>query len=229
MQVLASYISGYRLKKWTGLKWVCIGDSLTEHNSRTTTNYHDYIAKEMGITVVNMGKSGSGYKRVGGSGDNFYQRALTIPTDADVVTIFGSGNDSIYMSNDLGTATDTGTDTIGGCVNTCIDNIYSRIPAVQLGIVAPTPWDSSNPADTTSGWSNYVELLRQICRNRSIPFLDLFHESNLRPWDSSFLQYAYSKDGGSGVHPDETGHKLIAGRFRTFVDSLLGITDKEES
>lgn len=223
----AALNDGYKLKKWTGLKWVCIGDSLTERNQRTTMNYHDYISKEMGITIINMGKSGSGYMRVGGSGDNFYQRALTIPTNADVVTIFGSGNDSIYMDDELGTATDTGTETLGGCINTTIDNIYSRIPTVQLGIVAPTPWDSSNPADETSGWSNYVELLRQICKIRSIPFLDLFHESNLRPWDASFKPYAYSKDGGSGVHPDETGHKLIAGRFRVFVDSLLGITDVE--
>lgn len=203
--------------KWAGKKWVVIGDSLTEHNTRTTKNYHDYIATETGITVVNMGVSGTGYRN-GGTGSNpFYSRVANVPTDADVVTIFGSFNDGL---TDLGTATDTGTTTIGGCINTTIDNLYTVLPTVQLGIVSPTPWVGANPYNHSEA-DAYPALLEAICKRRSIPFLNLYYESNLRPWDSSFLPLAYSKDGGNGVHPDETGHKLIASRFEGFLDTLL--------
>ena len=35
------------------------------------------------------------------------------------------------------------------------------------------------------------------------------------------ISLAYSKDGGSGTHPDETGHKIIAPRFKGFLETLL--------
>lgn len=221
----AAYHDGYTPKKpYQGLKWVAVGDSLTEVNSRTTKHYHDYIAEETGVTVINMGQSGSGYKRKEDSNNAFYQRVSNIPTDADVVTIFGSGNDQPYYgAESMGTATDTGTETLGGCINTTIDNIYAILPTVQLGIIAPCPWQGYNPVNHDNGMAKYTELLRQICENRSIPFLDLYHTSNLRPWDATFRQLAYSKDDGGGTHPDETGHKLIAGRIRVFLNSLIGV------
>ena len=203
--------------KWLGKKWAVIGDSLTEHNGKTTKNYHDYVAESTGITVVNLGKSGTGYKNGGGSSNPFYSRVADVPTDSDVVTIFGSFNDGL---TDLGTETDSGTSTIGGCINTTIDSLYAVMPTVQLGIVSPTPWVGANPYNHPEA-NDYVELLEKICKRRSIPFLNLYYESNLRPWDSTFRALAYSKDGGNGVHPDETGHALIAPRFEVFLDSLL--------
>lgn len=44
--------------KWSGLKWIVVGDSLTEENVRTTKHYFDYIAEGTGIQVTNMGVSG---------------------------------------------------------------------------------------------------------------------------------------------------------------------------
>ena len=208
-------------KKWNGKKWVCIGDSLTEINSRTTKHYFDYVSESTGISVVNKGVSGTGYMRRYDENRAFYQRATTIPTDSDVVTIFGSGNDLSLISS-LGEPTDTGTDTICGCINATIDVIIGLIPNVSLGIVSPTPWSSNKPTiDDSNPMAQYTEALRQICKIRSIPFLDLYHCSNLRPWTAEGRAACYSKDDGNGVHPDETGHKLIAPRFKAFVEQLL--------
>lgn len=190
-----------------GVKWVCIGDSLTEANSRTTKHYFDYIAERTGCEVVNMGESGSGYKKGEDSENAFYQRALNVPSDADVITIFGSGND---LSLTLGTADDTETTTICGCINKTIDNIYSAAPLARLFIISPTPWQSYNPANEGNAMDLYSDALKEICRKRGIQFLDLYHCSGLRPWDSSFRTLAYSKDDGNGVHPDENGHKIIS-------------------
>lgn len=211
--------TGYKIAKWLGKKWVCVGDSLTAENIRTTKHYFDYVAEETGITTVNMGVSGSGYARMADSNQAFYQRISSCPTDADVVTIFGSFND-IGAGLPIGSVDDTGTDTLAGCINTTITNLQTVIPLVNLGIVAPTPWDTTQP--TTSGQDyNYVEMLKAICERRSIPFLDLWRCSNLRPWDADFRTIAYSNDGGSGTHPDENGHKLIAPRFKGFLETLL--------
>lgn len=203
--------------KWIDYKWCVVGDSLTEVNTRTTKHYHDYIKEKTGIKVVNMGVSGSGYKSLENNQKAFYQRISSVPADSDVVTIFGSGND---LSQELGTATDTGTATIGGCINATIDNLHKIMPTVQLGIITPTPWAGNMPSDHGT-MEKYVDLINEICRNRSIPCLDLYHCSNLRPDDTEFRKLAYSKDEGSGVHPDETGHKIIASRFEHFLDSLL--------
>lgn len=205
-------------KTASGVKWVCMGDSLTERNQRTTKNYHDYVSDKLDLTVINMGVSGTGYKAGESASGAFYQRVTSIPTDADVVTIFGSGND---LTQPLGVPTDTGTDTLCGCINTTIDNIQKRVPAVQLGIVSPCPWGDYPPADGNNKMSLYAEALRMICTARGIPFLDLYHCSGLRPWDTSFLTVAYTKDEGNSVHPDETGHKMIASQFYSFMQQLI--------
>lgn len=212
-------IIGLTERKWEGKKWVCIGDSLTEVNSRTTKHYHDYIAEKTGITVVNMGDSGSGYMNEQNLGTAFYQRAANIPLDADVYTIFGSGND---LSHPLGTPTDSGTTTICGCINETIDVLIGLKPTIQLGIVAPTPWEPYQPdLNDSNAMAQYVKALKEICYIRSIPFLDLYHESNLRPWTAEGRAACFSKDDGHGTHPDEEGHKIIAPRFEGFLDSLL--------
>jgi len=207
------------LAKWKGKKWTVVGDSLTEVNSRTSKRYWDYIAEETGISVHCEAVGGTGYYSDKDNNRAFFQRIMNVPTDSDVVTILGSANDGNYMAN-LGTATDTGTDTIGGCINTTIDNLYSIMPVVQLGIISPAPIIGANPY-TQPYFNAYVALLEEICKRRSIPFLNLYYESNLRPWNAEFRQLVYTKDDGNGVHPDETGHKIIASRIKEFLNTLL--------
>ena len=214
-------------KKWEGKKWVCIGDSLTEVNSATSKHYFDYIADETGITTANYGIGGTGYANPSGTAGNFTARMASVPTDADVYTIFGSFNDYAYSINNdipIGTPEDSGTSTICGYINSAFDALFARVPLANLGVVAPCPWVSVNSVtDTTSKTfaENYVSALRQCCERKSIPFLDLYHGSGLRPWDSNFRDLTYTKDTLHGVHPDETGHAILAPKFSAFLDFLL--------
>lgn len=206
------------IKPWSHLKWACVGDSITEVNTRTTLHYHDYISEKTGINVVNMGDSGSGFKREYDYDNAYYQRILNIDTNVDVVTIMGSGND---LKFDLGTPTDTGTETLCGCINTTIDNLYSKLPAVQVGLITSPPWESC-PTNIENDMSRYSDAIIEIAKLRGIPYLDLYRCSGLRPWDDTFKTLAYSKDEGNGVHPDETGHKILASKIYTFMNSLVG-------
>lgn len=225
-------------QKWSGKKWVAVGDSLTYDEYVTTdAYYHDHIAESTGITVVNMGQGGTGYKRTFDSGEGyaFYQRILNVPTDADVITIFGSGNDlsTTWETYGLGEATDTGTDTICGCINTTLDNLFSIYPTANVGIITPTPWKAFYPSAVEADGKAYrmtqlCEKLIEICRMRSIPCLDLYHCSGTRPWDKAFRDAFYTKDDVEsdgelgGVHLDENGHKIIATKIKAFLEMLLG-------
>lgn len=204
--------------KWTGKKWAVVGDSHTEHNIRATKNYHDYVAEKTGITVVNLGSSGSGYKRRWEDDKAFYQLLDRIPEDTDVVTLYGSGND---LATDLGEVTDTGTDTLCGCINTTIDRYNELFPGKPLGIVTPCPWASSNPSNPNNKMALYSDAIVEICKRRSIPCLDLYHCSNLRPWEATFRELFYTRDDGGGCHPDENGHAILAPRFAAFLETLL--------
>ena len=211
-----------QLDGWEGKKWVAVGDSITERNSKASKQYHDYIAESTGITVVNMGVGGTGYKQLEDTSNAFYQRILNVPTDADVVTIFGSVNDLSYT---LGDVTDTGTDTLCGCINTTIDNLYSVLPTVQLGIITPIPSGYQNPSDTSNQMTQYSAKIVEICRLRGIPCLDLYHCSGMRPWDSAFLEIAHplNTEGTDRdkIHPNSTGHAIFAPRIKAFLQSLI--------
>lgn len=203
---------------WTGKKWAMMGDSVTEVNSRATKRYFDYIAEQTGITTVNLGLSGTGYKKAYNSNLPFYQRVDTIPTDSDVITIFGSGND---CSLTLGTPTDTTADTVCGCINLTIDGIRDRIVGANIGIITPTPWVQYPTTTANNNMDLYCDAIVEICRLKGVPCLDLYHCSNMLPWEESFRNAFYKHDEGNGVHPDEDGHKLFAPRIKAFLDTLI--------
>lgn len=203
---------------WSKYKWTCLGDSLTEPNARSLINYVGYIKNNTDIQVVNLGQGGTGYKRTYAGEGPFTAVIPDIPTDTDIVTIFGTGNDAIYP---IGEPSDSGTATLCGAINTTISAIFTRIPTCQLGIITPCPWDSYNPANENNWMAKYSAAIVEICKRWGVPCLDLYHCSNLRPWDATFREYAYTRDDGNGVHPDETGHKIIAPRIQAFLETLL--------
>ena len=203
--------------KWDGKKWACVGDSLTEQNIKAVRHYYDYVAESTGITPVIFGVGGTGYARGQESSNAFYQRVSAVPSDADVITIFGSFND-LGANLPIGSVDDVNTTTIAGCINTTINNILDINPIANIGIVAPCPWSTTQPTES-GGEFQYVSMIEAICKHRSIPYLDLWHYSGMRPWDSDFANIAYSS--GDTVHPNDVGHSILAPKFKAFLESLL--------
>ena len=217
-KILGSLDSSVTLCNLSGKKWACVGDSLTADNAATTIHYFDIIEDLTQISPVNMGVGGSGYKERESENLAFYQRVLNIDNDTDVCTVFGSGNDISYHSV-FGTYTDNTTDTVAGCINIFLDNYFSICPTAPIGIIAPTPWRAYPTTTPNNYMEQYVELLRKIANYRGVPFLDLYHASNLRPEnDINNTACFYQADG---THPNELGHKIIAGKILEFVKSLI--------
>ena len=210
-------------------KWVAFGDSLTAINTlgSNVKNYTNYVSEKLGINMSNYGVGGTGYWRGHSSNNAFYQRIQNIPTDTNIITLFGSFNDlgvedNITGANIIGNITDNTTDTICGCINKTIDNLITRTPNALIGIIAPTPWSDCNMLLTTQraeASQEYVEKLKQIAERRSIPFLDLYKSSNLRPWESTFRTTFYNNS--DGVHPNTYGHQRISALIEEFIKSIV--------
>lgn len=207
-------------KPWAGKTWVAYGDSITEKNYRAQTNYVDYIVEEMGVTALNYGVSGSGYAQ---SEYAWHSRITELANiDFDVITLYGSGND-LAAGKELGDVNDTGTDTLCGCINTTLDTLLGIKPLAKVGIILSQPWASYMPSVEGNAMQVYNDKLSEIAKRRSIPVLDLYHASNLRPDNATQLAQFYQENGvqDSGVHPNSAGHKRIYPLIREFLRGLM--------
>lgn len=218
-----------------GVKWCAYGNSLTDSatlagQTTGTKNYVDYVSESLGLNVVNCGSGGTGFLKNNNKG-TFVDRVSSIPLDTEILTVFGSFNDYEYISEHLGTIGDTGTDTIYGAIYNFIHDVYTRCPNAIIGIITPTKWGYlSDWKDVSAGGlcDSYVEALLKTADKWSIPVLDLYHDSGLRPWDSNFAQLYYKDDDGNGtantVHPLDAAHKrFIAPKVEAFIKQIYHV------
>lgn len=218
---------------YTTRTWIVLGDSLTDDTFRTKTKYYDYVAQDLGCTVVNCGEMGTGYMTPTGGGA-FYDRVDDIDvSNADCLTIFGSFND-LGKGYYLGSAYDETEDTIGGCMNLTIEKLVAKNPALRIGIVTPTPWrtnfsynedgSASFYTITRSDCDEYVALLKDVAKRHRLPVLDLYETYGLDPDNEQVRELYYTYNGKmdeGGVHPNGEGHKLMYPMWREFVKTLM--------
>lgn len=196
-------------------KWCAIGDSITE-GYLAPNNYVKLLTDNLGLETTNLGNSGSGFKRKEDENKAYYQIVNNIPDDTEFVTIFASGNDlNDEEGRIVGEITDTGTNTLCGCINTTLNNLYTKFPGISVGIMSMMPWRYTQPGKNEK-WLDYANKIKQICENNSIPFLNMYLESNLRPWDETF-RTNYMTDG---VHPNNAGTLLFVNKIKEFILSL---------
>lgn len=208
------------VKPFTGIKWLVIGDSWVSPATlgANVKIFPDYVRDKLGCSLINKGVAGTGYWKTHSSGTAFYQRVPNFTEDADIVTIFGSFNDlgteeGISGTSIFGTYTDTGTSTIAGCINTTLDAIEEKYPNAVICVLSPCPWSTTNNAENYANATNYVNLIKDICSHRSIPYLPLFNMSTLRPWDETFRSTYYQ----DGAHANTLGHKRFSGLIENFI------------
>ena len=215
-----------------GVKWCAFGDSLTASNTLANMsdkkNYVDYVSNSLGLNVTNCGVGGSGYMK---TEYKFVNRVEAIPTDTEILTVFGSLNDYEYIESSLGVFGDSGTDTIYGCMKSFFDSVFSRCPDIVVGVILPTKWGYLSPQkdiEASAKCDLYIKALIETAEYYNLPILDLYNHSNLRPWDDSFAERYYKDDDGNGiantVHPlDEAHKKFIAPKIEAFIKSIYRV------
>ena len=210
---------------WKGKKWVAFGDSLTDATINATKKYYKYIEEKSGITVTVLGVGGTGYYKTADNGTAYYQRMANCPTDADIITIFGSVNDWNALKQGIiqvGTASDTlENGTYAGYINKCIDVAIEKAPYAQIALVTPMDYHGL-PSDTLE---TIASTIKTVAVSRKIKYLDLYHESGFRVNDATYAaQYTtdYSPTAETYGHPSNLAHeKLIAPEFMELLKRML--------
>lgn len=227
--VIPDDLQGFSLVK--GKKWVAVGDSITEHNYRAAKNYVDFVSEILGLTIVNLGVSGTGYRRGynASTPNNFFSRFASIPADADIITFYGSGND-LGESPTMGDVTDTWDDSLGFSNSLCafikhtFDLLIAQYPLKKFGVITPIPWSGYNPA-SSNNMKTYSEKLVAICKLYGVPCLNLYEISGLRPWNSANNEYYFKADTSGnyeadGTHPNSKGHEFVSHIIADFINRM---------
>lgn len=252
IESLESYVMPLKGKKWVAMgDSLTDSGTLDIDILDIKTNYTDIVSKRLGLNLINLGKGGTGYWRGSHKNDGtashkaFYQQVSQIPLDANVVTIFGSFNDmgtdsydglydvrgykiltreKLAQSGYSQQIIDSIEYTVDECIKKTIDDVLLRVPNAMVGIILPTPWNAMliDESDTAI-YEEYCNLVKKIAHSRSIPVLDLFHESNLHPSNPVFASkyYKIEESGAQDtVHPNHYGHSRISGKIANFVKEL---------
>lgn len=215
------------------IKWDTLGDSITAAATigLSQKNYTRWISEANGISLNNVAVGGKGWW------EGIEDEVSNVREDTDIVTILGSLNDITSYITNPGTPGDKWSDgRYGYCARVArvFDAIYAVRYDIRIGVILPPPWYNYNPYDTAAATQedveNMLESLAGCCRVYGIPVLDMYHCSNMRPWDADFrLKYyvATEYDGSGhptatdGVHPNQLGHKLfVAPQIENFLRSL---------
>lgn len=206
--------------KWTGKVWNVIGDSITEHNAKTTKNYQDYIADKIMCTVNNYGQSGTGWFNDWTTNVAFFKRLGALSSSADLITVFGGTNDWGETGKPLvmGTFGDTDPNaTFYGAVDYTITHLVTQFPTKTIAVFTPSPRNNSwGTSSTGITLEQVTDAIIKVCKKYSVPVLDLYRVSNMYAWDSSYRTYAMP----DGLHPNDNGHKALADKILAFLNAL---------
>lgn len=212
----------FRLQRKTKKKtWLIIGDSISEHNFRVKNgrNYDYYVSRQLQCKVINVAASGTGYITDYNGVKSWLDRISEFPKDVDFITVFGALNDRSKTVGDFG---NDQADTLYGGLHTFYRKLIAKYPNTPIGVITSTPrgycWGE------TGQFIEHINAVICVAKHYSLPVLDLYRSSGLRPWNrknnKEFFSCSYSPSG-DGVHLNEEGHKIIAKKIYKFIKNEL--------
>lgn len=215
-----------------GKKINLLGDSITEGGGALDwSNCYAERLKRSGLfaAVRNYGISGTRIARQTKPSEwpafdrHFVTRVPEMDPDADIVLLFGGTNDFGHGDAPLGTPADRTDSTFYGGLRLLFEAAVAKYPSAK--IVVLTPFHRLNE-DSLSGDGSktvpgaplrvYVEAIRDLAEEFSLPVLDLFRESGLQP-NLPAIQKTYMPDG---LHPNDEGHRILAEKILRFLQNL---------
>ena len=208
-----------------------IGDSWTDPATLgSNPNWVDFCKQIFGekykteLDVINLGSGGTGFMASNGSLGKYSNR--TIPDTYNTFVIFGSFNDA-FVTYDFGDVKTSTEGTLFGGMADITNKIYATNPDAKILFVTPAPWGSINPRRTekfgprenaSQFAEEYVSAMFEYAKYNSIPILDLYHFSNLRPWDTNFVNKFYRGTSQTDTtHANSKGHKRISPQIADFI------------
>ncbi len=199
--------------------WLVVGDSISEHNTHAEHNYDEYVSEMLDLEVVNVAVGGTGYLkdyRDAGPWDSYIQ---DWPENVDIITVMGGLNDSGFA---LGEFNDEDIDTLYGALRQFYEDLINQYPCTPIGVITSPPransWGENGPD------VSIINAILRVAENYSLPTLDLYRRSGLRPWNTLNNREYFSSQkypDGDGIHPNAKGQKVIASKVAAFIEDYL--------
>lgn len=192
-----------------------LGDSITEGVGASSEGncYVNILARNSGAVCRNYGIAGTRIARQSRPSEDprfdldFCSRAPQMEPGADVVIVFGGTNDFGHGDAPLGTMSDRTPDSFYGALHTLYTSLLVRFSGAEIIILTPLHRAIENRAGSPC-LEAYVCAIREVARYYSLPVLDLYESAD------------FSRYTPDGLHPDDTGHKLLAERIQNFLEAL---------
>ena len=202
-----------------GKKWVACGDSFTSGGNVAVDpvtglhkSYPFWIATQNKMNLVMMAKSGETIHNIDGNSNKFTPtRYLSIPSDADIVTLAWGLNETSVTIGDSASADDT---TLWGAFNEVISFILANNPKCKIGIIIEDGWMTSTIADAEKAIGEYW----------GIPVLDLKFDKKVPLGIGGRTGVSSSAvNARNGAFQDETNHPNVdAHKYRaTYIEAWM--------
>lgn len=203
--IAGNELSAKIVSRLNGHSWSVMGDSISQDDTYTSTQYWDWINSRVGeMTIYNYGISG--------------QRITTFATRyanmhySDIITVFGGVNDWGQANpTPLGETTDSTNSTFYGALNVLCAGLLSTFP--QSLIIFVTPLGNNGwgtwPTDKNSlGLTiyDYANAIKEVCAFYKIPVVDACTNSLLNPQISEIKADCFV----DGLHLNTHGHEVLS-------------------
>ena len=213
--------SGSASSIWKGKVWNVIGDSITFGTGSTTGNrYYDLIDSEKQFVTKNI-YGYFGWSIAKTNNGSVYDKRTEWELSADLYTIFLGTNDYLHGS-DIGTITDSTTDTLMGGLNLMLTYIMTNSPTAKIGVITPAKsicnGNSSFLEVNSKGNTlvNYCNAIEEVCAKFGVPCYNLY-ENCMMNIDIDSIKTTYIPDG---IHLSNAGHKKISNGLSKFIERL---------
>lgn len=206
-----------------------LGDSITQ-GVQSTHNYVEYLQgtlRYQGISIncLNNGVGGSIIAKVQGKTDSFVERLSTIDKKSKIIYIFGGTND--YGAGvEIGNADSTNEEEFNGALNSIITKLRTDYPTAQIRFILPIKRhyktvDGETPNAKGYKLSDYRKAIINACDKYGIEYYNMDKKIDFNPEnEDNFNRFTVD-----GLHPNEHGHRRIAGILYPELKGLLMLED----
>ena len=193
-------------------KWLVIGDSISAEGLGVDKKYHDFIKHNINAEVINVAAAGTGYIHEFHGIKGWLDRLDEFPKkeDVDFITIMGALNDRHYP---VGRYESENPKELYGALRLFYDELLFKYPTTPIGVITSTPriYSWGNEGEFTP----HVDAVINIAKHYSLPVLDLYRCSGLRPWIEENNTRFFDKS--DGVHPNLEGQEMMSKKIYYFI------------
>ncbi len=205
-------------------KIVFLGDSITEScgASEKEKGFVYRFRDKTGAITTELGIGGTriAYKFIPSIDnliyDKFFETRIDeIPSDAEVIVVFGGTNDYGHGDAPLGKLGDDTIFTFYGAVYQLIKMIRYAFPNAQLIFV--TPLHRQFEHERGLNLVDFVNAIKEVCAKENVPVVDLYYLYEVNP-ENEDDRIMYAPDG---LHPNDLGHDKLSDAFIKYLDPLI--------